>query len=178
VEKPTLEQIISENARFVAGTLARFGVSTRDRDDVAQEVWRVVYRKLPCFDPSIAVRPEGAVRGWLAAICEILAANHRRARRRRAEHLSETWELDTYPSACKSAAARLSSGEEEARVLALVDELEAPRRAVVVAYDLEGMDMSAAAILLGIRVNTAWNRRRLALKDLRDAWRRAEPGKR
>lgn len=54
----------------------------------------------------------------------------------------------------------------------LLSALEASCRAVVVAYELEEMEMVDVAATLGIPVNTAWNRLRRGRADLRAAWRR------
>jgi DNA-directed RNA polymerase specialized sigma24 family protein len=59
----------------------------------------------------------------------------------------------------------------------LLDKLEPQRRAVIVAYTLEGISMSEVAASFNIPVNTAWNRLRLAREDLREAWERYEKKK-
>lgn len=171
VEKPTFEKIVSENTSFVRRTLGQLGVPTRCLADVEQEVYRGVYRGLPAFDPALAVQPEAAIRSWLFGICERQAANHRRSEIRRGEILVSVDELDTAGDA-PSTEDSLIEEERKALLHRLLATLEPRRRAVVVAYELEGIPMNEVAAAIGIPVNTAWNRLRLAREDLRQAWSR------
>ncbi|MFO0587212.1 MAG: sigma-70 family RNA polymerase sigma factor [Polyangiaceae bacterium] len=171
VEKATFERIVSENASFVRRTLNQLGVPARSLADVEQEVYRGLYRGLPAFDPSLAAQPEVAIRSWLFGICERQAANHRRSEIRRGEVLVDVDDLDTAFDA-PSSEESLIEAERKALLHRLLATLEPRRRAVVVAYELEGIPMSEVAAAVGIPVNTAWNRLRLAREDLRDAWNR------
>lgn len=171
VEKDTFARIVSENASFVRRTLAQLGVPTRSLADVEQEVYRGVHRGLPAFDPSLAAQPEVAIRSWLFGICERQAANHRRSEIRRGEVLVDVEDLDTAFDAPTSEES-LIEAERKALLHRLLATLEPRRRAVVVAYELEGIPMSEVAAAIGIPVNTAWNRLRLGREDLRDAWNR------
>lgn len=64
-------------------------------------------------------------------------------------------------------------GERAALLATLLARLEPRRRAVVMAYELEGVAMVDVAAAQGIPLNTAWNRLRLGREDLRAAARRA-----
>ena len=171
-EKPTFEELVQEHAPFVRRTLAQMGVSARDLADVEQEVFRGADRGLPAFDPSLSCNPDTAVRGWLFGICERQAASHRRAEIKRGEVLFATEELDSAASASPSVEDRLIDHERRVLLNKLLDCLEPHRRAVVVAYELEGVAMADVAAALSIPVNTAWNRLRLGREDLRAAWKR------
>lgn len=63
---------------------------------------------------------------------------------------------------------------EERRLLLaeLLAEVSSERRAVLVAYRLEEIPLSEVAASMGIPQNTAWNRLRLGIADLRAAWLR------
>lgn len=63
------------------------------------------------------------------------------------------------------------------RLNRLLDCVEPRRRAVVIAYELEGMEMLDVASALNIPVNTAWNRLRLAKMELRAAALRLQASK-
>lgn len=178
MEKPTFETIVLEYGPFIRRTLAQLGVASRDLGDVEQEVLRGVNRGLPAFDPELSANPSNALRGWIFAICERQAANHRRARRRRSELLFTNDELDTEPGIGPGSEERLIAEQHRAILLYLLDRLEPHRRAVIVAYELEGIPMADVAAAFAIPVNTAWNRLRLAREDLREAWERYEKKRR
>ena len=173
-EKPTFESIVLEHGTFIRRTLAQLGVASRDLRDVEQEVLRGVNRRLPAFDPELAANPANAVRAWLFAICERQAANHRRTRARRAELIVTNDELDTSAASGPNSEERLVFEQRKAVLMRLLDELEPQRRAVIVAYELEGIAMADVAVAFSIPVNTAWNRLRLAREDLREAFERHE----
>ncbi len=170
-EKPSFERIVAEHGSFVRRTLAQLGVPTRCLADVEQEVYRGVHRGLPTFDPALAPQPEGAVRSWLFGICERQAASQRRSEMRRSEVLVTVDDLDTAQDVPDTEES-LIEAERKALLHRLLDTLEPRRRAVVVAYELEGIPMTEVAAAVGIPVNTAWNRLRLAREDLRTAWGR------
>ena len=171
-EHPTFEKLVEEHSAFVRRTLAQLGVSARDLDDVEQEVFRGADRGLPRFDPSLSCNPDTAVRGWLFGICERQAASHRRKASKRGEVLFATEDLDSADSVSLSVEDRLIDHERKVLLNKLLDCLEPHRRAVVVAYELEGVAMADVAAALSIPVNTAWNRLRLGREDLRAAWKR------
>lgn len=172
VEKPTFERIVQDHSSFVRRTLAHLGVVARHLADVEQEVFRGVHRGLTAFDPSLAANPETAVRAWLFGICERQAASHRRAEMRRAEVLLATEDLDAAQDDRPDSEDRFEAAERKALLFQLLATLEPRRRAVIIAYELEGMEMVEVAAATGIPVNTCWNRLRLARADLRAAWTR------
>lgn len=171
-EKPTFQQLVEQHGPFVRRTLAQLGVSARDIADVEQEVFRGVDRGLSAFDPGLSINPETAVRGWLFGICERQARSHRRAEVKRGEVLFSNEELDFTQSAVPTVEDELIDQERKELLLRLLACLEPHRRAVVIAYELEGIPMAEVAAALSIPVNTAWNRLRLGREDLRAAWRR------
>lgn len=173
-EGPNLRDIVAAHATFIRRALAHLGVAARDLADVEQEVFRGVARGLPAFDPALASKREGAVKGWIYGICERQAASHRRAENKRGEVLFATEELDYSASDMPTAEERLAEAERRALLGRLLDRLEPLRRAVVVAYELEGVAMADVAATLGIPVNTAWNRLRLGRAELREAARRMQ----
>lgn len=174
MDKPTFESIVSEYRRWIRKTLSRLGICSSDLDDVVQAVLRGVARGLPTFDPSRATAPEKAVSSWLFAICQRQAANHRRAKCRRREDIRETRELDAFGSGAPTPETSLLACELEARLHEVLQEIDPDRRAVIVAYELEGISMAEVAVMFGIPVNTAWNRLRLAREDIREAFRRQD----
>jgi RNA polymerase sigma factor (sigma-70 family) len=177
VEKPTFERIVEEQSGFIRRTLSQLGVCTRDLEDVYQGVLRGVDKGLAAFDPSLASTPENSVRSWLFGICSRQAASYRRTVRRRAEVLCEAEGLEICDGS-PGAEERWIEAEQRALLAELLASTSADRRAVVVAYKIEETPMDEVARSLRIPVNTAWNRLRLGLRDLRAAWARRKHAQR
>lgn len=170
MDKPTFEDIVFAHSGFIHRTLAQLGVRSPDLDDVAQEVLRGVARGLAAFDPALAAAPDDAVTAWLFGICDRQAASYRRTHRRLAALSREIEALPGGPSAEPCAEDRCLSAERVSVLLELIGKLESSRRAVVVAYAMEERPMSEVARSLGVPLNTAWNRLRLGIQDLREAF--------
>jgi RNA polymerase sigma-70 factor (ECF subfamily) len=64
-----LRAIYQQHARFVWLSLQRLGVYPSDLDDVAQDVFVIVHRRLDSFDRRARVTT------WLFGICMRVAAN-------------------------------------------------------------------------------------------------------
>src|SRR5262245_23258620 len=80
--------IYREHGRFVWLSLQRLGIHPSDLDDIAQDVFMVVHRRLDTFDRRARVST------WLFGICMRVAANYRRRRRWTREVLSGGFEDD------------------------------------------------------------------------------------
>jgi RNA polymerase sigma-70 factor, ECF subfamily len=80
----TPSELVESLAPFVMRTLKYHSVAERDLDDVCQEVFIVIFRRLPQFDRD---RP---IRAWIYGICMKVAA----AYRRRAHHRREVLVCD------------------------------------------------------------------------------------
>src|SRR4051794_24550066 len=79
-----LAAVFEEHARFVWRTLRRLGVSAADADDICQEVFLVVHRRLAGFDNR------SGMRAWLYGICARRASEYRRSAYVRRERVVET----------------------------------------------------------------------------------------
>jgi len=71
-----LRDVFETHAPFVCRSLRQLGVSETDLDDVLQEVFVVVHRRLPDY------RESGRARAWLYSICRRLSQAQRRKTRR------------------------------------------------------------------------------------------------
>jgi RNA polymerase sigma-70 factor (ECF subfamily) len=74
---PTVEDLFRGYFQFVWRSARRLGVPMAQLDDVVQDVFLVVHRQLPSYEP----RKEP--RAWLFSITRRVAADHRRAVRRK-----------------------------------------------------------------------------------------------
>ncbi|MEI8259466.1 MAG: sigma-70 family RNA polymerase sigma factor [Deltaproteobacteria bacterium] len=79
--RPDASAVYTEHAEFVWKGLFRLGVRESDLEDMVQEVFMVVHRRISSFDGSSRMTT------WLFGIAMRVAAGyHRRAHRRRFAH--------------------------------------------------------------------------------------------
>jgi RNA polymerase sigma-70 factor (ECF subfamily) len=142
---------------YVWLSLHRLGVAQRDLEDVAQNVFLHVYRRLDEYDASRPTRP------WLFAFAVRCASDWRRLARHRVELLGERAEP---PSLEPSADERIARDEALALLLRALDHVEMDRRAVLILYELDEVPMKEIAAALGIPLFTAYSRLRLARAEL------------
>jgi RNA polymerase sigma-70 factor, ECF subfamily len=145
---------------FVWRCLQSLGVPAVAVDDAAQDVFVVVHRRLPDF------RHASNLRTWLYGIVRNVAANHRRSAGRKAP----TQSLDArWPSDTPGPHERVQDAEAAAFVQHFLETLEPTRRDVFVLVVLEELGVPEVAEVLGIGVNTAYTRLRLARSEFREA---------
>src|SRR6185312_8546166 len=76
---PDFRTIFDTYGLFVLRTLRRLGVPSADLNDLCQETFVVVHRRLPDYDGRASLRT------WIYAICARTASAHRRSIRARRE---------------------------------------------------------------------------------------------
>jgi RNA polymerase sigma-70 factor (ECF subfamily) len=162
---PSLRTIFDEHARYVIRALRHLGISEADVDDVAQEVFVTVHRKLPEFEGRSSIRT------WLYAICLRTASDHRRRAYNVRERATEAPPVDTGE---RTGAEPDASVESRAFVQQLLEQLDDDKRAVVVLYEIEGLTMREVAETLGCPLQTAYSRLHAARELLQQAWQRSE----
>jgi RNA polymerase sigma-70 factor (ECF subfamily) len=150
--------------RYVWNTLRYLGVRPADVQDVGQEVFLTVHKKL-----SAGEIPR-STRSWLFALCYHAASNYRQLARHRRE--APTDEAPDAADSAKDIEAHLAKHQESARVAAVLDALDLDRRTVLVSHDMDEIPMPEIAEALGIPLNTAYSRLRLARRDFATAARR------
>jgi len=158
--------IFREHGRYVFRLLRRLGVADADLDDVFQEVFVIVHRKLPELDPSVQLR------AWVYGICVRCASDHRkRARTRREVTTDETIErVDAEQTTAPDALDALKAREILEGILrGLPDQ----KREVFVLYEIEELPMQEVAAALGCPLHTAYSRLYAARKLVEDGIRRA-----
>lgn len=148
---------------YVWHALRRLGVQDRDLEDLCHDVFVVVFRNLPVYDTRRPIRP------WLFGIAFRVASDYRRSARQRREIPGTTREL-TCPA--PPADEVMLRRERQRLVARALDQLELDRRAVFVMHDIDGHVMPDIAAALGIPLNTAYSRLRLARVDFAAAVKR------
>lgn len=154
---------------YVVATLRRLGARSADVEDLAHDVFVVVHRRLADYDVSRPVRP------WLFGIALRVASDDRRLARRRYERTDEGATLAARAPGAQPDQAALAA-ERRALVLRGLDALELDKRAILLLHDIDGEPMPEIAHALGVPLNTAYSRLRLARERFREAIRSAERG--
>jgi RNA polymerase sigma-70 factor (ECF subfamily) len=161
------EAMFDEQFDYVWTCVCRLGVSVRDAEDVAQEVFMRVHRQIAHYDPSRPLRP------WLFAFAARCASDWRRLARHRFEVLGVAAEPALQQPGGEEALDRV---REKALVQRALDELEPERRAVFIMYELDGFRMQEIAEALGIPLFTGYSRLRVAREEFTAAVHRFDSG--
>ena len=139
--------------------LRAIGVPDADLDDLAQEVFLVVQRKLPRFDGA-------NLPGWLYRITARTASDHRR--RAWFRHLWRGGRVDPAELVDDNAGpAELHERREAAQRLdRILQRMNEQRRVALVLFELEGYSGEEIARLLDLPLATVWTRLHRARKEL------------
>jgi RNA polymerase sigma-70 factor, ECF subfamily len=147
--------VFEQNFDRVCRNLRRLGVRERELEDSAHEVFIVVHRHLDEYDRARPLPP------WLFGITLRVASDYRHRPRYQREVLDE--------QTLEARGTDVDPLDLEARwtVLRVLEALTDEKRAVLVMHDLEEYTMPEIAHVLGIPLNTAYSRLRLARADFR-----------
>jgi RNA polymerase sigma-70 factor (ECF subfamily) len=162
---PAFSELFRDHARYLWRALLGLGVRPGDVDDVCQEVFLIVHRRLPEFDGH-------ALRSWLYAICLRVASEYRRSARVRRE-VSVEQVPDSQAQAGQFDA--LLHRQLSARLLATLERLDDDKRAAFVLYEIEELALKEVAEALGCPLQTAYSRLTAARTFVRDEFERRPP---
>ena len=154
----SFSEIFREHARYLWRALLGLGVRPGDVDDVCQEVFLVVHRRLPEFDGR-------ALRSWLYAICLRVASEYRRSARVRREISVAELPESQAPGGQFEA---VFAGELGERLLASLERLDDEKRDAFVLYEIEELPLREVAEVLGCPLQTAYSRLQAARSFVRD----------
>jgi RNA polymerase sigma-70 factor (ECF subfamily) len=152
---PPLAEIFRQHAPFVWRGLRRLGVPECDVEDVCQEVFVVVHRKLADFEGRSSLRT------WIYGICARTASDYRRSGRVRREVVTEAPPDAPHEGGQHEAVALKQARATLDRIL---DGLDDDKRAVFVLYEIEELTMAEVAEALGCPLQTAYSRLHAARK--------------
>lgn len=161
---PAFDDVYREFFPFVWRGARRLGVGDAALDDVVQEVFVIVHRRLHTFEGRSSLST------WLFGITLRVVRDHRRHAARRRER--ETVDPDSLHCAAPGPSELLEREQARRRLHAILDELPDERREIFVMADLEKLPMGDVAALLGINVNTGYARLRAARQAFEAALRR------
>jgi RNA polymerase sigma-70 factor (ECF subfamily) len=146
---PTLREIFDAHAAYVLRSLRHLGVAESDIEDVGQEVFVTVHRRLSSFEGRSKLRT------WLYGICLRVASDYRRRAHVRRERATADPARDLPEPDERAPDAQVQA---RAELRALLDQLDEDKRAVVVLYEIEGFSMKEVAEMLGCPLQTAYSR--------------------
>lgn len=152
---PTIAEIFQQYAPFAWRALRRLGVPECDVEDVCQEVFVVVHRKLGDFEGRSSLRT------WIYGICARTASDYRRSGRVRREIVTDAPPDAAHDGGQHEAVALRQARAELDRIL---DTLDDDKRAVFVLYEIEELTMAEVAEALGCPLQTAYSRLHAARK--------------
>jgi RNA polymerase sigma-70 factor (ECF subfamily) len=158
--------IYRDHFSFVWRMARRLGVAEHALDDVCQDVFVVVHRRLADFEGR------SSLKSWIFGILHNVALVHRRKLRRKSPELLSgdgPIEPDLLVGAEVDPGERASRSEQARIANEILAELSEEKRTVLVLVELEGMSAPEVAEALGINVNTASARLRAARKEFA-AW--------
>jgi RNA polymerase sigma-70 factor (ECF subfamily) len=176
-EPTAFTDVYDEYFAFVWRTARRMGVDPSALEDVCQEVFLVVHRRLGEFEGRSSLRT------WLFGIVMRIVQVHRRSLSRKSPAHRSTGDLvdpDTLADR-QQAPDEAVSGSEAVRIAhALLDQMHDDKRAVFILSELEDMPAAEVAEAVGANINTVYARLRAARQEFaaaaarqraRDRWR-------
>jgi RNA polymerase sigma-70 factor (ECF subfamily) len=164
------EAVYARWFRPVARWARALGCADGEIDDVAQDVFVIVRRKLSEFDGE-------NLASWLYRITARTARDHRRrAWFRRMIVGGEPHRLAAVPSAALDPAAVLEVKQRQRLLDGMLARLGEKPRVVFVLFEIEGVSGEEIAELLDIPLATVWSRLHFARRTLTKMTAQLEPG--
>lgn len=149
-------ELYDANFDFVFRVARRLGTPDGEAEDVAHDVFMIVFRKLDTFEG-------GRLTTWLYRItANVVSDRHRRRRVRRAFENLKVWVGASETATPERIAERSSAGRAVDRVL---ERMKPKKREVFALYEIEGLSGEAIADRVGCPVNTVWTRLYHARKE-------------
>jgi RNA polymerase sigma-70 factor, ECF subfamily len=152
-------EIVRAQTAYVWRVLRCLGVREADLDDLCQDTFMVVHRKLPTFEQRSALRT------WIYGIARRLVSDYRQRAHRTRERL-----VSTPPEHASTAHPEqaLQLREDWALLDKLMDGLAEEQRMVFMLYEVEQLTMREVSEIVGCPVQTAYSRLHIARKRIAD----------
>ncbi len=170
MDQLTFEDVYKTCFAFVFRNAKRLGVGDASIDDVVQEVFLVVHRRLHDYDGRVPIN------GWIFGILSHVVRGHRRTLRRKYRPMVQS-ELDAEATRDVISSAveplRIIEQREAARLLlGLLDSLDDDKRELLVLSELEQLTVPEIAEAMGTNVNTVYSRVKAAKKAFAEVYAR------
>jgi RNA polymerase sigma-70 factor (ECF subfamily) len=156
----SLRELFDMHGGYVWNTLRRLGIPESDLEDLTHDVFVQVSGRLGDYDPKRPPRP------WLFGFAFRVASQYRRRAHRRHETPGDP-DMARHPG--PSPHERLAADDDRKLVLAALEAIDLQRRAVFILYEIDRVPMEEIAGAIGVPVNTAYSRLRIARAEFRAA---------
>jgi len=155
----SVTQVHERHGEYVWRTLHRMGVRAPHVEDVYQEVFLVVHRRLSTF------AGQSALTTWLYEICFRVAAGYRRKAHFRREELVPDWsEMESFRSQSPSPERQLATTRQAKQLERILDTMPLEYRVVFVMFEVEGLSSEQISVSVGVPVGTVHSRLHRARK--------------
>ncbi|HEY3236111.1 MAG TPA: sigma-70 family RNA polymerase sigma factor, partial [Polyangiaceae bacterium] len=163
----SLKQVFDDQAPFIWRSLRHLGIRESDLEDIFQEVFVVIHRKLADFEQRSSLRT------WIYGICIRVAKDYRRR-----AYVRRELAVAHPPVTAEPASQERDYLRTEARRLMndILNHLDMDKRAVFVLYEIEGLPMKQVAEAVGCPLQTAYSRLHAARRLVVEAAQRMENG--
>jgi RNA polymerase sigma-70 factor (ECF subfamily) len=155
---PSCLRAFETEVPFIVGWLRRHGVAPADTQDLAQEIFVIMWRHWAEYDQE---RP---LRAWLAGIAHKVVARYN-LRRQRFVAQERLEVRDPAPTPDEQVAA----GQARGLLWRALDRLAPAQRTILVMHDLEEIPVRDVAAAEGVPLFTAYTRLRTARRNLAEA---------
>jgi len=145
---PPFATIYDDHVKFAWRVLGRLGVARADLEDVCQEVFIVVHRRLGEFEGRSSLRT------WIYGIALRCASDYRRRNARRQPPPVSVAEVAVAGSQLDDLDAR----DARATLERLLELLDAEKREVFVLFELEELAMAEVVAIVGCPLQTGYSR--------------------
>jgi RNA polymerase sigma-70 factor, ECF subfamily len=157
--KLTVAEVHSRHGEFIWKTLYRMGVRAPHLEDVYQEVFLVVHRRLDSYAGHCAITT------WLFEVCFRVAAGYRRRAHFRREQLVPDAASVSYVAAPTATPEREVEKRQAAdRLHDILNTLNLEQRVVFTMFELEGLTCDQIGENIGVPVGTVYSRLHRARK--------------
>ena len=154
IDLPDFATIYDQHFAFVWRLAAMSRIPEAHLDDVVQETFLVIHRKLPTFEGRSSLRT------WIASITRTTAKEF--SRRKRHQILGGAVDLETAASSALTPAEQLEAAAAAQLLDRFLDELPEEQREVFVLAEVEQMTANEIGAVLEMNPNTVRTRLRAA----------------
>ena len=152
---PIFAQLFRDEHDFVWRCCRRLGFHEHEADDLTQDVFLVVHRRLADFDS------DRSIRAWLYGIAKRVGRDYRRGNDRRARRLAL---VSVTPPSSPDLDSDLAKRRAEALVNRFLDTCDEVTREIFVLAQLEGFRGAEVAAALDLNLNTVYSKLRRGRK--------------
>jgi RNA polymerase sigma-70 factor (ECF subfamily) len=153
---PSFQDVYHEYVDFVWASGVRFGVVPNEMDDLVQDIFMVIHSKLHTLE-----NPQ-ALRSWIYGVVRRTASNHRRTKKAYAVPATPDQWVPEHESHGPTPLEETERKAQRELLTFLLNQLDEPKREVFALVEIHELSVPEAAEALGIPLNTAYSRLRVA----------------